>query len=405
MSRRAPYVGALRHEVEQRLWENTRAARWLLERDLRVVDRFRRSGSPSVFAAVETSTTSQNGEDGILRHIFAELGVETGHLVEIGAADGEENSTRALVDGGWSGVWLEGDPDKAEHARGLVDPARVTVLDAFVDRDNAVELLSRAGVPVHLDLLSVDVDGNDWWILDRLLGHFRPTVVVTEYNGSHRFPWVMPYDPGHRWDHSWRHGASLESFSTLLGAHGFDLVGCDSRGVNAFFVHRSVRPRSLPATSPKDHPVPPTHRAGTLGHSRRSPLGSGPTPPLDAPTLDAIELRSASVVGVSTVEPGGRIQLIVEIANTTSVELTSADPDPITMSYRVMDGDARPVDLGEPSRALLSSSIAAGASRPSAVEVTVPEVPGRYLVVPTLVQEHVAWRSPVLGEGVYVDVR
>lgn len=203
----------------------------------RMVERLR---TESALIAGERRTFSQGGEDGILEGIFALIGAGSRTFAELGCGDGRENNTRALALAGWSGVWVEAEPALAGSARADAPPG-VTVVCERLTRENVRATLARAGIARAPDLLSIDVDGNDYHLWEGL-ADLAPRVVVIEYNASltPRVEWVMAYDPEHRWDGSNRFGASLRSLAQLGGRLGYALVACDSQGVNAFFVARDL---------------------------------------------------------------------------------------------------------------------------------------------------------------------
>ncbi|MGZ4808394.1 MAG: hypothetical protein ACXV7D_03615 [Thermoanaerobaculia bacterium] len=190
----------------------------------------------------EEKVFSQNGEDGILREIFRRIGTTNRFFVECGIQDGSENNTRALLErDGWSGVWIEESGDYAAAARRAFASLPVRIIEKHITAENIGTILTAAGVPPEPDLLSIDIDGNDYWVWKELRS-CSPRVVVIEYNAA-RIPgdsWVMPYDPKHVWDGTSRFGASLDALAGLASGLGYVLVGCDSRGVNAFFVRRDI---------------------------------------------------------------------------------------------------------------------------------------------------------------------
>lgn len=225
------------------------------------------SRSPAL-AAYERRVFSQNGEDGILEHIFARIGTTNRFAVEFGVESGAECCTRRLaVEDGWAGLLLEGAPWWMPKLRELYAGTRVSTREAFVTVESILPLLTAASVPTELDLLVVDIDGNDYWVLERILTAYRPRVIAVEYNGRFAPPtdWVMPYDPAHVWDGSAYHGASLQALCRLAGAHGYALATCESMGINAFFVRRELWPDRGDARS---HYVPPRHGRG-FGHPVR----------------------------------------------------------------------------------------------------------------------------------------
>lgn len=194
---------------------------------------------PDCLMNFEQRIYSQNGEDGIIREIFRRIGTTDKFFVEFGVQDGHECNTRHLLeDKGWSGVWMEGTPELAERARQVFGRFPITILQRFLTTENIIPAFEEAGVPREFDLLSIDVDGNDYWLWDVVGRHYSPRVVVIEYNstfGSRR-PWIMPYNPGYRHDGTAYAGASLEAFHRRGKELGYRLVGCEHIGVNAFFV-------------------------------------------------------------------------------------------------------------------------------------------------------------------------
>lgn len=184
-------------------------------------------------------TFSQNDEDGILQEIFGRIGITHRTFVEFGVQDGLQTNTRLLLYQGWRGLWIEAD-SKAHRKMGQtfaaeIAGAQLQVTQAFVTADNISGLIESAQLG-ELDLLSIDVDGNDYWIWKALA--LRPRVVAIEYNAKFRPPtkWVMEYNANHRWNYTDYHGASLESLNTLARQKEYTLVGCCLAGVNAFFV-------------------------------------------------------------------------------------------------------------------------------------------------------------------------
>ena len=206
--------------------------------------RYRAAGAaPPDLTAFELRVFSQNGEDGVLAEILRRVGVAGGGFVEFGAHDGTEGNTVFLAEVmGWPGVYLEAEPAAfAALARRWRASPRVRTVQAAVEPDTVEALLARAGVPEEPDVVSIDVDGNDYWIW-RALARYRPRVLVIEYNGalepaSRR---VMPYSPGFRWDHSGDYGASLGALEDLGAEKGYRLVHTELAGVNAFFVREDL---------------------------------------------------------------------------------------------------------------------------------------------------------------------
>ena len=181
---------------------------------------------------------SQNDEDGILLEILRRLGLASGVFAELGVGNGLENNSLILLMHGWRGAWIGGEPLAFEvPARGPLH-----FQQAWITRENCCALLAQGlgalGAP-RIDVLSVDVDGNDLHVVRELLvARHRPRVLVVEYNGKFPPPvrWTMPYDARHVWDGTDYGGASLQSLADLLEEFGYRLVACNITGSNAFFV-------------------------------------------------------------------------------------------------------------------------------------------------------------------------
>ena len=182
---------------------------------------------------------SQCDEDGILAEIFKRIGEDSKRFVEIGIGDGTQcNTTKLLVADGWSGRWIEALLPNynaaAEHFKPFAD--RLEVVGGVVTAENINQLVGTDAI----DLLSIDVDGNDYWLWRALRA--IPRVVCIEYNAMFPPPIsvVQPYEPLHRWDGTNYMGASLEALERLGRAKGYSLVGCSFSGANAFFVRNDL---------------------------------------------------------------------------------------------------------------------------------------------------------------------
>lgn len=189
---------------------------------------------------------SQNGEDGIIAEIFHRVGAVSHRFVEIGAADGLENNTVWLLLQGWSGTWIEAVPELATRMSGkfapLVASNRLRIKNAFATPDS-IRSFERDGLFDSLDLLSLDIDGNDYHVL-AAMEKLVARVVIVEYNAKfpppHKF--VMKYNarPDFSWDLTDYYGASLAAWEDLLRERGYSLVGCNITGSNAFFVRNDL---------------------------------------------------------------------------------------------------------------------------------------------------------------------
>lgn len=199
----------------------------------------RYSPSPPDLALFELSVFSQNGEDGVLAEILRRLDLVRPFFVEVGASANEANCILLADAFAWSGVFIDSDRNECvalstKYANGRVRVLQEHVTPATFTSDS---LLLR-GVPRAFGVLSLDVDGNDFWLWSALDSTVVPSVVVIEYNSSldPRRALVQPYDSQRSWDGSSFYGASLGALCKLGHQKGYRLVHTELTGTNAFFV-------------------------------------------------------------------------------------------------------------------------------------------------------------------------
>jgi hypothetical protein len=186
---------------------------------------------------------SQNDEDGIIREIFARIGTTNKTFVEFGIGNGLENNTVALLFDDWSGLWIDASKESIKainsNLSAIIDSGKLKVVESFITRDNINNLISGNIDNVEIDLLSVDIDGNDYHVLNAI-SCIKPRVIVIEYNAKFAPPilFCMDYDDLYTWTGDDCFGVSLKFLEKNL--HGYCLVGCSLSGVNAFFVRADL---------------------------------------------------------------------------------------------------------------------------------------------------------------------
>lgn len=199
-----------------------------------------RYADPRHLARAGYKCFSQNDEDGIIAEIFRRLDVRRGRFIEFGLGDGLENNTLALLFAAWSGLWIEGSPRYCARIRSGFDSVlgsgQLRLVESFITRDN-IDSLIAPHLSGDIDLLSVDIDGNDYEVL-HAIRCVTPKVIVIEYNAKFgpSISWCMPYSEAHAWKRNDNFGVSLKYLEERLDASGYRLVGCNISGTNAFFV-------------------------------------------------------------------------------------------------------------------------------------------------------------------------
>jgi hypothetical protein len=135
----------------------------------------------------------------------------------------------------WMGLLIDGSARQVDDARALY-PDRIKIVQSFLTLDN-LDFIKSAFAKIGV--LSIDVDGNDYWFLEHLIDT-RPAVISVEYNSTFGFePITVPYDPHfdrhEKHPRGWYHGASLAALAKLCAAHGYGLAAVSEAGANAFF--------------------------------------------------------------------------------------------------------------------------------------------------------------------------
>lgn len=209
----------------------------------------------------EFKVFSQFGDDGIIQYLIthSSIGAARQKFIEFGVENYQESNTRfLLVNNNWSGLVIDGSRENIDSIRNgpLYWRHDLTAVHSFVDRTNINETIAAHGFAGEVGLLSIDIDGNDYWIWESI-EVVDPVIVIVEYNsilGSERAV-VVPYDPvfnctrAHYSNLFW--GCSLKALCLLADKKGYEFVGADSHGNNAYFVARNrlgkLKPTSVEA--------------------------------------------------------------------------------------------------------------------------------------------------------------
>ena len=205
---------------------------------------------------------SQNEEDGLLLALFKRIGTTNRRCVEIGCGSNGGNSGFLVQECGWTGLMVDANRAKIATVRIRFAGHAVTIVKHRVTRDDVNEMLRAYDFTGEVDLLSLDIDGNDFWVWEAI-SYCSPRVVVLEYNwlfGPERAV-TVPYDAdfkvGASGTRSYR-GASLAAFVHLAHRKGYRLVATER--VNAIFLRNDVAP-DIPAISVANGYRPPNNAA------------------------------------------------------------------------------------------------------------------------------------------------
>ena len=198
---------------------------------------------------------SQFEEDGKLLFIFSVIGMENKTFVEIGSDDGiNSNSANLVFNFGWHGLFVDGNEQSIKRGRRFYANYphpwfyQPKFSCSLVKRENINQIILEAGLKGEIGLLSVDIDGNDYWIWDAL-EVVSPQVVIIETHNEFGFEdIVVPYDPHYFYPgkHPVYHGASPIAMTKLARQKGYRLVGANDYGFNFIFVKNGLADEYLP---------------------------------------------------------------------------------------------------------------------------------------------------------------
>jgi hypothetical protein len=202
----------------------------------------------SSLADAEFRVFSQWGEDGIIEWLASHVSVPNHRFMEFGVENFTEANCRFLMQNrNWRGLIFDGNADYMAGLR--ADPMYwmydLTAIAAFVTAENINEQIVEAGFEGPLGILSIDIDGNDYWVW-KAINVVDPAIDICEYNPilGDQYPVTVPYDPQfHRFKghHSGLYfGASIAALKHLAEQKGYTFVGTNSNGINAFFVRRDL---------------------------------------------------------------------------------------------------------------------------------------------------------------------
>lgn len=190
---------------------------------------------------------SQNDEDGIIQFLIGHLEVKNPTFAEFGVENYEESNTRfLLMNQNWQGIVMDASEENIAYIREdkISDMWDLQARCSFITRENINGLLRQSGFDEDLGLLSIDIDGNDYWIW-QTIDCMRPRIVIVEYNSVFGVePVSIPYQADFfrtkaHYSNLY-YGCSLAALAYLAKEKGYILVGCNQRGNNAFFVRRDI---------------------------------------------------------------------------------------------------------------------------------------------------------------------
>lgn len=217
-----------------------------------------KTGSLPKLAETGFRVFSQFEEDGKLLFIFSILGMTNKTFVEIGSDDGiNSNCSNLAFHFGWYGLFIDGNANAIERGRHFYAkyPHSYMYQPKFllskVNKENINDLLKLEGFKGEVGLLSIDIDGFDYWVWDALEQVSPQVVIIETHNefGMHNI--VVPYDKDYSYPgkHPIYHGASPVAMTKLANKKGYRLVGANELGFNFIFVKNGLADELIPEVS------------------------------------------------------------------------------------------------------------------------------------------------------------
>ncbi len=199
-------------------------------------------------AEVEFQVFSQFGDDGIIQYLVNKLPLKNKTFIEFGVENYREANTRfLLISNYWAGMVMDGSPENVKRIKndGLYSYYDLRAGQHFITKENINSILSETGFNREIGILSIDIDGNDYWIWKEI-NSVEPGIIICEYNSLFGFEeaFTIKYDPGFvrgRVKPFNFYGTSLKAAHQLASERGYFFIGCNSAGNNAYFIHNKFR--------------------------------------------------------------------------------------------------------------------------------------------------------------------
>jgi hypothetical protein len=197
---------------------------------------------------VEFKIFSQHNEDGIIQYLIYRVPISVKIFIEFGVEDYRESNTRfLLMNNNWKGLIMDSQSKYISRIQSydFYCQRDLKAVQAFVTRDNINDLFRNHGLTGDIGLLSIDIDGNDYWVWDAI-STVQPRIVICEYNSvfGKDLAVTIPYDSDFfRTKAHYSNlyfGTSLKALCILAEKKGYQFAGADSSGSNAFFVRNDV---------------------------------------------------------------------------------------------------------------------------------------------------------------------
>lgn len=260
--------------------------------------------------AAEFKVFSQFGEDGIIQYLIHTIPIPNRTFVELGVGSYEESNTRfLLMHDNWKGLIVDAGTEHVEYLNSekgkyLLYAHELTAVSAFLTTNTVNKLLRDAKVTGDIGLLSIDIDGMDYWIFESISA-ISPRIVIIEYNSTFgpkatvTVPYAKAFNRTRAHYSNLYFGASLQALCILAKKKGYVFVGSNSAGNNAFFVRKDVA-HNLPTMTAQKGYVRSLYRESKDVKGRLTYLGDHRVRLKEMQDMDVLDIRTGKLRKVKT---------------------------------------------------------------------------------------------------------
>ena len=215
----------------------------------RLNNKINRDNQPNNLVDIEFKVFSQFGDDGIIQYLIEKINIprEYENFIEFGVENYSESNTRYLLfNNNWSGLIMDASNKNIKEIKNsnYYWKFDLEVICEFINRDNINELIKNSKIDKRIGLLSIDLDGNDYWVWDKI-NVIEPIIVIVEFNSNFGFEHKISIPYNEKFERNKAHysnlywGTSLEALKYLSKIKGYSFVCTNSSGNNAYFVKSS----------------------------------------------------------------------------------------------------------------------------------------------------------------------
>ena len=211
-----------------------------------LIENIKNKGIVNTLAEVEFKVFSQFGEDGIIQYLINNIPLKNKIFIEFGVQNYKESNTRfLLINNNWKGLIIDSDSKSIDYIKNdeIYWRYNITAISKFITKENINSIFISNGFEGDISLLSIDIDGNDYWVWEAI-EVVNPRIIICEYNSvfGSKDAVTIPYEPNfNRTEAHYSNlyfGASLPALCYLANKKGYIFIGCNNAGNDAFFIRK-----------------------------------------------------------------------------------------------------------------------------------------------------------------------